>query len=142
ERFIADSRYHHRRFEELIVRPAHRRDCMLPGIDRERRCRWGGYFDNVQRGDRDHDGDRFRYALQHRLHRILSHMTTPTHMVEMRDVCMQFKEKKVLDGLSIDVQPQERLVTMRQSGSAMSMILRLTLGTARPTSSSIVRNRQ
>ena len=26
-------------------------------------------------------------------------MTTPTHMVELRDVCMQFEDKKVLDGL-------------------------------------------
>src|SRR5207247_4172552 len=64
-------------------------------------------------------------------------MTTPTHMVEMRDVCMQFEEKKVLDGLSLDVQPQERLVIMGQSGSGKSTILRLILGTLRPTSGSI-----
>jgi len=64
-------------------------------------------------------------------------MTTPKHMVEMRDVCMQFEEKKVLDGLSLDVQPQERLVIMGQSGSGKSTILRLILGTLRPTSGSI-----
>jgi phospholipid/cholesterol/gamma-HCH transport system ATP-binding protein len=64
-------------------------------------------------------------------------MTTPTHMVEMRDVCIQFEEKKVLDGLSLDVQPQERLVIMGQSGSGKSTILRLILGTLRPTSGSI-----
>ena len=58
-------------------------------------------------------------------------------MVEMRDVCMQFEEKKVLDGLSLDVQPQERLVIMGQSGSGKSTILRLILGTLRPTSGSI-----
>jgi phospholipid/cholesterol/gamma-HCH transport system ATP-binding protein len=58
-------------------------------------------------------------------------------MVEMRDVCMQFEEKKVLDGLSLDVQPQERLVIMGQSGSGKSTILRLILGTLRPSSGSI-----
>ena len=65
-------------------------------------------------------------------------MTTPTHMVEMRDVRMQFEEKKVLDGLSLDVQPQERLVIMGQSGSGKSTILRLILGTLRPNSGSIL----
>ena len=64
-------------------------------------------------------------------------MTTPTHMVEMRDMCMQFEEKKVLDGLSLKVQPQERLVIMGQSGSGKSTILRLILGTLRPTSGSV-----
>jgi phospholipid/cholesterol/gamma-HCH transport system ATP-binding protein len=64
-------------------------------------------------------------------------MTTPTHMVQMRDVCMQFEEKKVLDGLSIKVEPEERLVIMGHSGSGKSTILRLILGTLRPNSGSI-----
>jgi phospholipid/cholesterol/gamma-HCH transport system ATP-binding protein len=64
-------------------------------------------------------------------------MTTPTHMVQMRDVCMQFEEKKVLDGLSIKMEPEERLVIMGQSGSGKSTILRLILGTLRPNSGSI-----
>lgn len=64
-------------------------------------------------------------------------MTTPKHMVELRDVSMQFEEKKVLDGLSIKVEPEERLVIMGQSGSGKSTILRLILGTLRPNSGSI-----
>jgi phospholipid/cholesterol/gamma-HCH transport system ATP-binding protein len=58
-------------------------------------------------------------------------------MVELRDVHMQFEEKKVLDGLSLKVEPQERLVIMGQSGSGKSTILRLILGTLRPSSGSI-----
>ena len=58
-------------------------------------------------------------------------------MVELRDVHMQFEEKKVLDSLSLKVEPQERLVIMGQSGSGKSTILRLILGTLRPTSGSI-----
>ena len=58
-------------------------------------------------------------------------------MVELRDVHMQFEEKKVLDGLSLKVEPQERLVIMGQSGSGKSTILRLILGTLRPDSGSI-----
>jgi phospholipid/cholesterol/gamma-HCH transport system ATP-binding protein len=58
-------------------------------------------------------------------------------MVELRDVQMQFEEKKVLEGVSLDVQPQERLVIMGQSGSGKSTILRLILGILRPDSGSI-----
>lgn len=58
-------------------------------------------------------------------------------MVELRDVHMQFEDKKVLDGVSLNVQPQERLVVMGQSGSGKSTILRLILATLRPTSGSI-----
>ena len=64
-------------------------------------------------------------------------MTTPTHMVELRDVSMQFEEKKVLDGFSLNVEPQERVVIMGQSGSGKSTVLRLILGTLRPRSGSI-----
>ena len=58
-------------------------------------------------------------------------------MVELRDVCMQFEEKKVLDGVSFTVEPQERLVIMGQSGSGKSTLLRLILGILRPESGSI-----
>ena len=58
-------------------------------------------------------------------------------MVELRDVHMQFEEKNVLEGVSLDVQPQERLVIMGQSGSGKSTILRLILGILRPDAGSI-----
>ena len=38
-------------------------------------------------------------------------------MVELRDVQMHFDEKKVLDGFSLKIEPQERLVIMGQTGS-------------------------
>jgi phospholipid/cholesterol/gamma-HCH transport system ATP-binding protein len=50
---------------------------------------------------------------------------------------MEFEEKKVLEGVSLDVEPQERLVIMGQSGSGKSTILRLILGILRPDSGSI-----
>jgi phospholipid/cholesterol/gamma-HCH transport system ATP-binding protein len=58
-------------------------------------------------------------------------------MVQMRDACMQFEDKKVLDGCSLKVQPEERLVVMGQSGSGKSTLLRLILGILRPNSGSI-----
>jgi phospholipid/cholesterol/gamma-HCH transport system ATP-binding protein len=58
-------------------------------------------------------------------------------MVELRDVDMQFEEKKVLDGLSLKVQPKDRLVIMGQTGSGKSTILRLVLGILQPNSGSV-----
>jgi phospholipid/cholesterol/gamma-HCH transport system ATP-binding protein len=58
-------------------------------------------------------------------------------MVKLRAVHMQFEEKKVLEGVSLDVQPQERLVIMGQSGSGKSTILRLILGILRPDAGAI-----
>jgi phospholipid/cholesterol/gamma-HCH transport system ATP-binding protein len=65
-------------------------------------------------------------------------MTAPTPpVVELRDVHLQFEEKKVLDGVSFAVEPSERLVIMGQSGSGKSTILRLILGLIEPNSGSI-----
>src|SRR5947207_1062066 len=58
-------------------------------------------------------------------------------MVELRDVHMQFAEKKVLEGVSLKVEPQERLVIMGQSGSGKSTILRMILGILRPDAGSV-----
>jgi phospholipid/cholesterol/gamma-HCH transport system ATP-binding protein len=64
-------------------------------------------------------------------------MSTPSHMVELRGVHMQFEEKNVLEGVSLQVQPQERLVVMGQSGSGKSTILRLILGILQPNAGAV-----
>src|SRR6476646_3077117 len=58
-------------------------------------------------------------------------------MVELRDVHMQFEQKQVLEGVSLQVCPQERLVIMGQSGSGKSTILRLILGILMPDAGSV-----
>lgn len=63
--------------------------------------------------------------------------TPPTHVVELRDVVMQFEEKKVLDGVSLQVEPLDRIVIMGQSGSGKSTILRLILGILHPDKGSL-----
>src|SRR3977135_3582996 len=60
-----------------------------------------------------------------------------SHIVELRDVVMQFDQKKVLDGVSLEVEPLDRLVIMGQSGSGKSTILRLILGILHPDAGSI-----
>jgi phospholipid/cholesterol/gamma-HCH transport system ATP-binding protein len=64
----------------------------------------------------------------------------PTHVVELRDVDMQFEDKKVLDGVSLKVEPQDRIVIMGQSGSGKSTILRLILGILRPNAGQVFFN--
>ena len=59
------------------------------------------------------------------------------HMVELRDVHLSFDEKKVLDGVSLQVEPLDRVVIMGQSGSGKSTILRLILGILRLQSGSV-----
>jgi phospholipid/cholesterol/gamma-HCH transport system ATP-binding protein len=65
-------------------------------------------------------------------------VTAPApYVVELRDVEKQFEEKKILDQVSLQVNPQERLVIMGQSGSGKSTILRLVLGVLLPDSGSV-----
>jgi phospholipid/cholesterol/gamma-HCH transport system ATP-binding protein len=59
------------------------------------------------------------------------------HVVELRDVKKQFEDKKVLDGVSLTLEPGERLVIMGQSGSGKSTILRLILGIVEPDAGSV-----
>src|SRR5213595_4005822 len=61
----------------------------------------------------------------------------PPHMVELRDVRLSFEEKSVLDGVSLRVEPLDRLVVMGQSGSGKSTILRLILGILKPERGSV-----
>lgn len=61
----------------------------------------------------------------------------PPDVVELREVKLSFDEKKVLDGVSLHVEPLDRLVIMGQSGSGKSTILRLILGILRPTAGSV-----
>ncbi len=61
----------------------------------------------------------------------------PDHVVELREVELEFPGKKVLAGVSLKVAPLDRLVIMGQSGSGKSTILRLILGILQPTAGEI-----
>jgi phospholipid/cholesterol/gamma-HCH transport system ATP-binding protein len=61
----------------------------------------------------------------------------PPDVVELRDVRLRFDEKLVLDGVSLRVEPLDRLVVMGQSGSGKSTILRLILGILQPNRGSV-----
>ncbi|HEX4630741.1 MAG TPA: ATP-binding cassette domain-containing protein [Chthoniobacterales bacterium] len=65
-------------------------------------------------------------------------MSAPVpYVVELRDIGLSFDEKKVLEGVSLQVEPLDRLVVMGQSGSGKSTILRLILGILQPDSGSV-----
>jgi len=58
-------------------------------------------------------------------------------VVELRDVHLQYEDKKVLNGVSFCVEPMERLVIMGQSGVGKSTILRLILGIIEATTGEV-----
>ncbi len=58
-------------------------------------------------------------------------------VVELRNVRLQFGEKVVLDDVSLEVEPLDRLVVMGQSGSGKSTLLRLVLGILAPTDGAV-----
>ena len=58
-------------------------------------------------------------------------------IAELRNVLVQFGKKKVLDGVSLTADPQERLVIIGQSGMGKTTILRLVLGILAPTCGSV-----
>ena len=60
-----------------------------------------------------------------------------SHVVELRDVKKEFEDKKVLDGVSLTVEREERLVIMGQSGSGKSTILRVILGMLQPDAGTV-----
>jgi phospholipid/cholesterol/gamma-HCH transport system ATP-binding protein len=63
--------------------------------------------------------------------------SSPPDVVELREVRLSFEDKQVLDGVSLQVEPLERLVIMGQSGSGKSTILRRILGIVQPQSGSV-----
>ncbi len=66
----------------------------------------------------------------------MSAASTPP-VVELRDIALSFDDKKVLQDVSLSVEPQDRLVIMGQSGSGKSTVLRLILGILPPTHGSV-----
>lgn len=58
-------------------------------------------------------------------------------VVKLRNVRLQFDEKIVLNDVSLEVEPLDRLVVMGQSGSGKSTLLRLVLGILAPSEGSV-----
>lgn len=65
-------------------------------------------------------------------------VSTAVHVAELRDVSLHFGAKRVLDEVSLVVDPQERVVIIGQSGAGKTTILRLILGILAPTAGSVL----
>lgn len=57
--------------------------------------------------------------------------------VQLQDVGLRFGDRAVLDAVSLEVAPRERLVIMGSSGTGKSTLLRLLIGTLQPDQGSI-----
>jgi len=60
-----------------------------------------------------------------------------SHVVELRNLSLRFGDKKVLDAVSLSVDPQERLMIIGLSGAGKTTILRLIVGILSPTEGSV-----
>src|SRR5690242_18526421 len=56
------------------------------------------------------------------------------NIVTLENIELGFGDKRVLDNVCLEVQPQERLVIIGQSGAGKTTILRLILGILKPDS--------
>ena len=68
---------------------------------------------------------------------IQSRRTVDSGLVTLDNIELSFGEKKVLDHVSLEVAPQERLVIIGQSGAGKTTILRLILGILKPDHGSV-----
>ncbi len=68
---------------------------------------------------------------------ILSQQTSTSKIVTLDNIELSFGDKKVLDRVSLDIAPQERLVIIGQSGAGKTTILRLILGILKPDAGSV-----
>jgi phospholipid/cholesterol/gamma-HCH transport system ATP-binding protein len=67
----------------------------------------------------------------------LRNIVSTKPIVELRNVSLSFGDKKVLDDVSLVVDPQERLAIIGQSGAGKTTILRLILGILTPTKGAV-----
>jgi len=59
-------------------------------------------------------------------------------IISVRDLVVEYDGRRVLDGVSLDVEPGEITVLLGGSGSGKSTLLRQMLGLERPKSGSVV----
>ena len=58
-------------------------------------------------------------------------------MIELKNVSMSFQERRILDAVSMQVQPGEILVIIGPSGAGKSTLLRLMIGLLKPDAGQI-----
>ena len=59
-------------------------------------------------------------------------------MIELRDVVVEFEDKRILDGVNWTVEAQDRFSIIGESGCGKSTLLKLILGLVHPTSGDIL----
>ena len=59
-------------------------------------------------------------------------MSDPAPLVSLENVVLSFDKRTILQGVNLQVQPQERIVIMGQSGGGKSTLLRLMMGILQP----------
>jgi len=59
-------------------------------------------------------------------------------IISIRDLVVEYDGRRILDGLSLDIEPGETMVLLGGSGSGKSTLLRQIIGLERPKSGSVV----
>src|SRR5262249_38243299 len=79
-----------------------------------------------------------RHRCRCRLHcHFLLHGETMKPIISIRDLMMEYDERRILDGLNLNIEHKETMVLLGGSGSRKSTLLRQIVGLERPKSGSV-----
>src|SRR5262245_19553214 len=68
----------------------------------------------------------------------MSNAPSPPPVISLRGVSMRFGTQQVLDGIDLDISPQDTLAVIGESGCGKTVLLKLIVGLLKPTTGEVI----